>query len=336
MEDRGHRLTARGVVVSGSIIYDTLVHPAPDADWGTTTLVDTIESHAGGNGSNTSLALAKIGTPVRLLGSVGNDDAGRFLLDTLCRSGVDTSFLHVSDAPTAATVALVNRAGDRKFYHRMGVSGGAFAEPIDFTAELVAGMGRYHLASLFILPRLRSHAAETLARARAAGLATSLDTNWDPQGRWLEDVRPCLPHLDIIFMNEDEARMSTACTAPSAAAACLLEGGARIAVIKLGPRGCAVFTRESEVTSPAFDVDAKDTTGAGDCFVGGFLAALLRGAKLPEAARFANAMGALSVQHIGGAVGIPDGVDVEKWMRSAKVLSGDGSPTCPGERRSPI
>jgi sugar/nucleoside kinase (ribokinase family) len=226
----------------------------------------------------------------------------------------------VGDAPTAATVALVNRAGDRKFFHRMGVSVGAFAEPIDFTPELTAGMAHYHLASLFILPRLRAHAAETLARARAAGLATSLDTNWDPQGRWLEDVRPCMPHLDIIFMNEDEARMATGYTSPASAATCLLAEGARMAVIKLGPRGCAVFTQGAEITSPAFDVDAKDTTGAGDCFVGGFLAARLRGAGLPEAARFANAVGALSVQHVGGAVGIQDGVDIDRWMRSAKVL----------------
>jgi ribokinase len=313
-------MTARGVLVSGSIVYDTLVHPAADADWGTTTLVDTIESHAGGNGSNTSIALAKVGMAVRLVGSVGNDAQGRSLLDTLCRSGVDTRFVHVGDEATAATVALVNRAGDRKFFHRMGVSGGAFAEPIDFTPELTAGMAHYHLASLFILPRLRAHAAETLARARAAGLATSLDTNWDPQGRWLEDVRPCLPHLDIVFMNEDEARMATGYSTPSSAATCLLAEGARMAVIKLGPRGCAVFTHGAEVASPAFDVDAKDTTGAGDCFVGGFLAARLRGAGLAETARFANAVGALSVQHVGGAVGIQDGVDIDRWIRSAKVL----------------
>ena len=313
-------MTGRGVLVSGSIVYDTLVHPAQDADWGTTTLVDTIESHAGGNGSNTSLALAKVGTPVRLVGSVGNDDQGRFVLDTLCRSGVDTRFVQVGNAATAATVALVKRGGDRKFFHCMGVGGRAFAEPIDFTPELTAGMAHYHLASLFILPRFRAHAAETLARARATGLATSLDTNWDPQGRWLEDVRPCLPYLDIIFMNEDEARMATGCATPSSAAACLLAGGARMAVIKLGPRGCAVFTPGVEVTSPAFDVDAKDTTGAGDCFVGGFLAALLRGAGLPEAARFANAVGALSVQHVGGAVGIEDGVDIDEWIRASGVL----------------
>jgi sugar/nucleoside kinase (ribokinase family) len=110
----------------------------------------------------------------------------------------------------------------------------------------------------------------------------------------MEDVRACLPHLDIIFMNEDEARMATGCATPSAAAKCLLAGGARMAVMKLGPRGCGIFTREGELASPAFDVHAKDTTGAGDCFVGGFLAALLRGLGVAESARFANAVAALT------------------------------------------
>jgi len=311
--------SARGVLVSGSIIYDTLVYPAEDANWGTTTLVETIESHPGGNGANTSLALAKIGMPVRVAGSVGKDDQGRFVLDALRRSGVDTGFVAVSEAATAATVALINRAGGRRFLHRMGVSESAFSEPIDFTLPLIDGMARYHLASLFILPSLRAHAPETLARARAAGLGTSLDTNWDPQGRWFEDVRPCLPHLDIIFMNEDEARMATGSAVPAEAARCLLGCGARMAVIKLGAEGCAVYTNEGEFRCPAFDVEAKDTTGAGDCFVGGFLAALLRGAAIADAARYANAVGALTVQHVGGASGIPDGVDVEAWMRSAKV-----------------
>lgn len=308
----------KGILVSGAVVYDTLVVPAADSPWGTTTFVDTIEPHPGGNGANTSLALAKIGAPVRLIATVGDDAPGHFLLEALRSAGVDTTCVTVvPHAATASTVALVNHAGDRKFFHRMGVSATAFAETIDFSAALTEGMARYHLASLFILPRMRAHAPETLARARAAGLATSLDTNWDPQGRWLQDVRPCLPHLDIIFLNEDEARISTGAPTPKAAARCLLDGGAGTAVIKLGARGCAIYTHASEILSPAFDVPAKDTTGAGDCFVAGFLSALVEGATLADAARRANALGAITVQHTGGASGIRDGIDLDAWLTTA-------------------
>jgi sugar/nucleoside kinase (ribokinase family) len=311
-----------GVLVSGSVVYDTLVHPAADSNWGTTTFVDTIEPHPGGNGTNTSLALAKARTPARLIASVGDDAPGQYLLEALCRSGVDTRFVRIAaGARTASTIGMINRATDRKFFHCMGVAASAFAEPIEFTPDLTAGMSHYHLASLFILPRLRAHAPETLARARVAGLTTSLDTNWDPQGRWIEDLRGCLPHLDIIFVNEDEGRMVTGCTTPESMARCLLAEGARAAVIKLGALGCAIYTAEDGIHVPGFDVDAKDTTGAGDCFVGGFLRARVAGAGWKDAGRYGNAMGALSVQNIGGASGIPDGIDLDSWMASAALRS---------------
>ena len=104
------------------------------------------------------------------------------------------------------------------------------------------------------------------------------------------DLAPCLPYLDVMFINEDEARMN------GASPQVLLEGGARIAVMKLGNRGCAIYTGDREYLCPAFEVEARDTTGAGDCFVAGFLAAMLRGANLPEAGHFANAVAALSIR----------------------------------------
>ncbi len=311
-----------GVLCSGALVYDTLVQPAEDQDWGTTRFVATLETHSGGNGANTSLALAKIGVPVRLLGTVGRDEPGRFITRILGRSGVDTSFVETVDAPTAATVVLVNRAGDRKFLHRPGAGALAFAAPIEFTPERLAGMRHYHMGSLFILPAFRPHAAKTLERARRAGLTTSLDTNWDAKGRWMQDLASCLPLLDYLFVNEDEARMLTGSPDPEAAGATLLEGGVRTVVIKLGARGCLVCPSDCEpLAVPAFDVQVKDTTGAGDCFVAGFLGSLVRRASVPEAARFASAVAALTVQCVGGVAGLEDGFDVAGWMRTAVTRS---------------
>src|SRR5581483_10136861 len=97
---------------------------------------------------------------------------------------------------TAASVVMVNSVGERKILHRLGASAAAFTEPLQFSPAITADMSHYHLASLFVLPNLREHAGETLCRARAAGLSTSLDTNWDPAGRWMKDLAPCLEHLD--------------------------------------------------------------------------------------------------------------------------------------------
>ena len=305
-----------GVLCSGSIVFDILARPVNEVRWGTTNLIETIEYHVGGNGANTTIALASLGVPARLIGTVGNDDQARLVCSRLQAAGVDTRWLRAANAPTAASIAIVNQSGERMFLHRLGASSEAFSTAVDFPAAVVEGMSHYHLASLFVLPRLREHARETLIRARRARLTTSLDTNWDPQGHWMRDLAPCLPLLDFLFVNEDEARMITGASSPADAAPVLLSKGVRVLVIKLGASGCAIHTADNAIGCPGFAVDAKDTTGAGDCFVAGFLASSLRGDSLAEAGRFANAVAAKSVEKIGGAVGIPSYEEVQAWVHS--------------------
>ena len=285
-------MSAGGIICSGSIVYDTLVLPFDEPRWGTTLIVESIECHVGGNGANTSRALARLGTPVRLLGAVGKDPPGEFVLNSLTTDGVDSHAVLLMDAATAATVALVNSRGNRQFLHRLGVSANVFADGIAFTPELCAGMAHYHLASLFILPQVRIHAPSILKNARAAGLTTSLDTNWDALGEWIEPLNACLPELDFLFMNEDEALHVTGSDDPAAG---------------------------EEILCPAFDVEARDTTGAGDCFVAGFLSAVQRGADLREAGRLGNAVAALSVQKLGAVAGVLPLQQTQAWLETAPV-----------------
>lgn len=309
-----------GVLCCGNIVYDTFAKPVDELRWNQgTTFVESIECHIGGNGANTSRTLAILGIPVRLLGAVGADEQGRFALQTLRDSGVDVTGVAELPAPTAATVVLVNSAGERKFFHRCGVGNEAFADPIEFTPPVASGTSHFHLASFFVMRRLRACGAEPLIRAREAGLTTSFDTNWDPEERWMESVKPCLPHIDFLFMNEEEARMITGSSDPAAGAGVVLAKGLQTAVMKLGSRGCAIFTKNDEFLCPPFAVDVKDTTGAGDCFVAGFLAARQRGKSLAEAGQFANAVAALSIQNIGAVRGVLPFDQTEAWMRSAPL-----------------
>jgi sugar/nucleoside kinase (ribokinase family) len=281
-----------GVLCLGNIVFDILVRPADRLEWNTTHWVESIAEQLGGNGANTAYALAVLGAPVRLVSSVGRDAAGDFVLARLREAGVDLNAVTRSDAPTATTVGLVNSSGDRLFLHRPGVSAEAFAGPVEFSPALVAGMGHFHLGNPFALPAVRPHAAETLRRARAAGLTTSVDTGWDSAGRWLADLAPALPYIDLLFANADEERRL-------GGARELRRMGTGAVVVKRGAEGCAVFSAEAEFTSPAVPAPVVDTTGAGDCFAGAWLAARARGLGLQECARFANATAALSIQHLG-------------------------------------
>jgi sugar/nucleoside kinase (ribokinase family) len=307
----------RGVLCAGNMVHDTVVWPVEGLAWNTTTWVEAIEQHLGGNGASTSYTLGILGVPVRLLATTGRDAFGDLLLARLARVGVDVSAVVRSEAPTPRTVALVNAGGDRFFLHRPGASREAFAQPLEFSPALVGNLSHFHLANPFALPHVRRQAGEVLRRARAAGLTTSVDTGWDQYGRWMEDLGPCLPFTDLLFPNEDEAKNLTGLNDLEAAAARLRELGAGAVIVKRGAEGCDGFTDEGSFHVPAFAVQPRDTTGAGDCFVGAFLAALHRGRGWREAARFANAVGALSVEKLGATPNLRSFEDTEAWMSQA-------------------
>lgn len=301
-------------ICSGNLVYDILVRPVDQTPFGTTQWVDTIEPHLGGNGANTSYAMAILGAPVRLLGAVGEDDFAAPVLAALGRVGIDLTCVERSQHPTATSVVLVQTGGARCFLHRPGVSREVFAQPIDFIRHQREGCSHYHLANIFALAHLRRSAPETLAASRAAGLTTSLDTGWDARGDWMAVLGPCLPHLDLLFVNEDEARMLSGSEDPAQAAGFLLSRGVREVIVKVGPLGCHLFFEGRHEHVLAYPVEALDTTGAGDCFAGAFLAGLWHGRGYVESARLANAVGALNVQRLGAVEGLRSYADTLAWM----------------------
>ncbi len=305
-----------GVLCAGNIVYDILVRPVGETKWNTTTWVDSIEPHLGGNGANSSFALAKLGVPVRLAGMLGADSFGDHLLGMLRGVGVDTTDVARGSQPTATTVGLVHASGARQFLHQPGCSREVFIDPIAFTPEFIGRASHFHLANIFGIPGMRPLAAVNLRAARAAGLTTSLDTGWDARGEWMTLLESCLPEVDLLFVNEDESRILSGSADPVQAARFFRTHGVRNVVVKLGGRGCHAFTTDGDVVAPAFQVSVVDTTGAGDCFAGAFLAALYRGFPAVDAASFANAVGALNIQRLGSTDGLLSFDETLAWMAS--------------------
>jgi sugar/nucleoside kinase (ribokinase family) len=145
-----------------------------------------------------------------------------------------------------------------------------------------------------------------LAGARAAGATTSLDTNWDPSGRWADGyLSAAIAQADLLLPNEAEALALTGAASPDAAALALIGAGPGRVAVKLGERGvlCADGSVMYQVSLPP--VTPVDTTGAGDCFNAGLIAGLLQGLPLPRAAALGCATGALSTGALGGTAGAP-------------------------------
>ncbi len=183
-------------------------------------------------------------------------------------------------------------------------------------------MTHFHLANLFAIPGLRRHGAGLLRQAKAAGLVTTLDTGWDQQGRWMEDLGPALAWTDLLFVNREET-IGLAGTGDLAQAASIFAArGAGMIVFKLGAAGCAVWQGGEMEHIPAFEVEAVDTTGAGDCFAGAFLAAWSGGAGARE--------GSAPGQRGGGPVGRrPGGHRGPAAAAGTGGLDADG-PAAPG------
>lgn len=301
-----------GILVSGNVVLDMVVRPVDQVTWGVTQWVESIEHHLGGNGGNTAAAIGALGGRARLLGRIGRDAHGEACRARLTATGVDLADLEIGDTQTATSIALVRSDGARTFLHLPGASLDVFAAGISFGPERIAGCGHYHLANLFALPHLRPLAADTLRAARAAGLTTSLDTAWDSRGEWMKLLEPCLPHLDVLFVNEDEARMLTGLDDPAKNAEAFR---VPLFVMKLGARGCYVATRDGAALVAGFAVKALDTTGAGDCFAGAFLTGLARGMHPFEAGQVANAVGALTVERMGSTTGLLSWEATLNWMR---------------------
>jgi len=266
-----------GVLCAGNIVYDILVRPVDSTKWGTTTWVESIEPHLGGNGANSSFALAKLGVPVRLAGMLGKDSFGDHLAGMLAGVGVDISYVTRGEQATATTVGLVHSDGARQFLHQPGCSREVFVDPIEFTPELVGEASHFHLANIFGIPGMRPMAAVNLKAAHAAGLTTSLDTGWDSRGEWMKLLAGCLPDVDLLFVNEDESRILSGSADATEAAKFFRSHGVKNVAVKLGGQGSHVFTAEGDVKAPAFRVPVVDTTGAGDCFAGAFLAGMFLG-----------------------------------------------------------
>jgi ribokinase len=303
-----------GVLCAGNISHDILVRPVDRFEWGTNTWVDQYVEDMGGNGSNTSYVLAKLGVPVRLLGMTGADPRGSELRGKLAGAGVDITYIGTSRQPTTTTICVVNSQADRLFFQQVGSSHESFAEPTVFAGKMLEGISHYHQANLFSLPNLRRNSANQMRGAREAGLTTSLDTGWATDGRWMEVLAPALPFTDLLFVNREEARMLTGSEDPLTIAGRLREQGATDIIVKLGAEGCVLFSGGECAAEPGFAVNVVDTTGAGDNFAAGFFAALYHGSGYRQAAAIANAVGALSVTRLGAVSAARTWEEIKGWI----------------------
>jgi len=291
------------LLVLGDVNPDlVLADAAMDVAFGQAeTLVDDAELTIGGSGAIMACGAARLGLRTALVGLVGPDQFGEFMLRAVAERGVDVSGVAVDPEVRTGLTVVLARPGDRAILTFPGAIALMTGARVD--AGLVARARHVHVSSYFLQTGLAPGLAEVLRTAREGGATTSVDPNWDPAEQWDGGLRELLPLIDILLPNAVEACRIAGVGDASAAAAALAAAGPVVAV-KLGPEGAVAAPAGGgelvRAAPPQRLVDAVDAVGAGDAFDAGLICAVLDGRPLGDALAFACACGTLSLRAAGG------------------------------------
>ena len=262
---------------------------------------------------------ARLGHDAGFIGVVGDDGFGRLLLDRLQADGVDCTHVRVMpDNTTGVAFVAYFRDGSRSFlYHWRHAAAGQLA-PADVSPAYLAGTRWLHVTgcNLAITDSARE-ACYAALRGVPADATVSFDPNIRPGVLSMQQIRelcrPAIKRASVVLPSLGEAAMLTGAASDETGCWQWAAQG-KVVVLKMGEKGCRVFSGGEDVVVPSFPVEEIDPTGAGDSFCAGFTVARLDGMALPAAARFANAVGALAVTKKGPMEGAPWRSDVEALL----------------------
>jgi ribokinase len=261
------------LVVLGEVMVDVVARASSPLARASDTPAE-ISFTGGGSGANVAAWAAWLGTPVALVCRIGHDERGRTAVEELRAGGVEVHATIDGERPTGTCVVLVEPDGERTMLPDPGAN--------DAPAALPDGLaGRHlHVSGYSLLRKgARPGALKAIERARAAGMTVSIDPS-----SWAL-IRPeLIPRADLLLPNEQEAEVLGECGDMA---------------VKLGAAGALWTDGDDVVRVPAEPADVVDTTGAGDAFAAGLLAARLAGAGPREALEAGCGTAARAVSRVG-------------------------------------
>ena len=303
------------VVVVGSINTDLVSMTRRIPGIGETVIGTDFQIHPGGKGANQAVAIARLGYPVRLIGRLGNDAFGEQLRSHLHRAGVDTTTVKPSDATTGVAVIVVSERGENSIVVTPGANAEVAPDDIDRHIDIIRDAG-------IILSQLEIP-IETIEY-----LAMICEREDVP---FILDPAPAMDLPSSLFKrvtwftpNESEAafylgrQVGIENLPPQEIAKELSSKGSRGVLLKMGAQGVFLANHHDPGTFiPALQVQALDTTAAGDAFNGGFATGLMLGKSPLESAIFATAVAGISVTRRGAQPSMPSRSEVDIFLRQS-------------------
>lgn len=301
-----------GLIVADHVCAPIRKFPAPGG------LITTpkLELSIGGCAANVSTDAAKVGLAVTLVGCIGEDPLGRYVLDELRFNGVNCDHVHISATSQTAATMVVNIEGeDRRFIHAVGANTELTGQEI--SDDLLSQSKMVYVGGFGLNRELSGkNVRDLFRRAHQQGVTTVLDVVLDDIECCRDMLLEALPETDLFLPNCDEARLLTGVSDTTDQAKAFLDQGANTVVITAGADGAISLDQEQNLLkAPAFPVEQVDGTGGGDAFVAGYLYGLNRSATPEECLRYGSAMGASCVQHAGATTGVFNAEELEEFVK---------------------
>ncbi|MDT8700917.1 aminoimidazole riboside kinase [Kluyvera ascorbata] len=288
------------------------------------------EACAGGAPFNVAIGIARLGHDSGFIGRVGNDAFGRFLHQTLVTAQVDTKSLEFDPKRHTSTVLVsLDPDGERQFDFLVNPSADQFLSPAS-----LPNFGRdiLHFCSLaLVAPDCRATLTQAMAAMRQASGTLSFDINlrpqmWSNETQMFDQVSDFARQSDILKMSEEELLWLTQTDDLNSACERLTGFPARLKIITRGADGAIAFWQNHRLTLSGYHVDSIDTTGAGDAFMAGLLAALAGAgwpastAALSSLLEQASACGALATTQRGALSAFPNNQQLSRFIQSQPSL----------------
>lgn len=277
----------------------------------------------GGQTATTLGACAALGLKTKYVGTVGRDESGRRVREGLSRRGVNVTHLIERDAATqTATILVSPENGTRVVLSDRNAHVSMRAE--DVPSELLSAARVVHVDDANV-----AAAIEAAAAARAAGVPVTSDID-----HLSERTEELVEMVTYPIFAEEVPQSLTGIPDPEGALRELRRRHPGVLCVTLGERGAMALEGDTLRYQPAFPVEVRDTTGAGDVFRGGFIYGLLRGWSVARTLEFAAAGAAVSCTRIGALDGVPTLEDVERMLKTAgsRQTAADSRPQAAGRR----
>lgn len=265
-------------------------------------------------GSSSAILAANagaLGLSVSFIGRIGDDTFGDYMRDNLADRGVATDHILETDDVATGLTAIFTHGDERGMLTYPGAMNELTIE--DMPWSFLEDAQHLHLSSYYMQPGIRGDCPELFRRAHELECTTSLDTNWDPDEKWSDEVLDVLDHVDVFLPNEGEARLISGETDLDRALAVLAER-AHTVVVTCGPDGIRARRGDDTFSLPAPSVSVKDAVGAGDSFNAGFLSKFVHDRPLEECLQYGMLTGAFSTLKSGGTSAFDDMGAFERFV----------------------